>query len=97
MEGSVRSSRLPRRDSAPRLSIGFIPAHRFMLCAFGNFVDVLRLAADEGDRSRPILCEWTVPSDTMNPVVCRAAACRFSRPSGSAIRQNSITSWWSAN
>jgi transcriptional regulator GlxA family with amidase domain len=69
MEGSVRSSRLPRRDSASRLSIGFILAHRFTLCAFGNFVDVLRLAADEGDRSRPILCDWTVLSDTMNPVV----------------------------
>ena len=69
MEGSVRSSRMPRRDSAPRLSIGFILAHRFTLCAFGNFVDVLRLAADEGDRSRPILCDWTVLSDTMNPVV----------------------------
>ena len=41
MEGSVGSSRLPRRDSAPRLSIGFILAHRFTLCAFGNFVDVL--------------------------------------------------------
>jgi hypothetical protein len=69
MEGSVRSSRFPRRDSAPRLSIGFILAHRFTLCAFGNFVDVLRLAADEGDRSRLILCDWTVLSDTMNPVV----------------------------
>jgi transcriptional regulator GlxA family with amidase domain len=43
-------------------------ARRFTLCAFANFVDVLRLAADEGDRSRPILCEWTVLSDTMSPV-----------------------------
>ncbi len=52
----------------PRLSVGFILAHRFTLGAFGNFVDVLRLAADEGDRSRPILCEWTVLSDVMRPV-----------------------------
>jgi transcriptional regulator GlxA family with amidase domain len=51
-----------------RLSVGFILARRFTLCAFANFVDVLRLAADEGDRSRPILCEWTVLSDNMNPV-----------------------------
>jgi len=29
---------------------------------------VLRLAADEGDRSRPILCEWTGLSGTMSPV-----------------------------
>src|SRR3954452_7090134 len=69
MEGTVRSNRSPTRDSAHRLSIGFILAHRFTLCAFGNFVDVLRLAADEGDCSRPILCEWTVLSDTMKPVV----------------------------
>jgi transcriptional regulator GlxA family with amidase domain len=48
--------------------VGFILARRFTLCAFANFVDVLRLAADEGDRSRPIMCEWSVLSDTMDPV-----------------------------
>lgn len=52
----------------PRLSVGFILARRFTLCAFANFVDVLRLAADEGDRSRPILCDWAVLSDNMSPV-----------------------------
>ncbi|WP_139267221.1 GlxA family transcriptional regulator [Celeribacter indicus] len=56
------------RAEGPRLSVGFILAKRFTLCAFANFVDVLRLAADEGDRSRPILCSWTVLSDTMDPV-----------------------------
>jgi transcriptional regulator GlxA family with amidase domain len=29
---------------------------------------VLRLAADEGDRSRPILCEWAILSDSMDAV-----------------------------
>ncbi|WP_448953221.1 GlxA family transcriptional regulator [Labrys neptuniae] len=53
---------------APRLSVGFILARHFTLNAFANFVDVLRLAADEGDRSRPIRCEWSVLSDTMNPI-----------------------------
>ena len=53
----------------PRLRVGFILARRFTLCAFANFVDVLRLAADEGDRSRPILCEWSVLSGSMDPVV----------------------------
>lgn len=48
--------------------MGFILARRFTLCAFANFVDVLRLAADEGDRSRPILCNWAVLSDSMEPV-----------------------------
>nr|WP_246588096.1 GlxA family transcriptional regulator [Paracoccus bogoriensis] len=50
------------------MSVGFILARRFTLCAFANFVDVLRLAADEGDRSRPILCNWAVLSDSMEPV-----------------------------
>lgn len=51
-----------------RLSVAFLLADRFTLSAFANFVDVLRLAADEADRSRPINCEWTVLSDDMNPV-----------------------------
>lgn len=55
-------------DPRPRLTIGFILAERFTLSAFANFVDVLRLAADEGDRSRPILCRWHVLSSTMAPV-----------------------------
>ncbi|WP_339692194.1 GlxA family transcriptional regulator [Celeribacter baekdonensis] len=59
---------LKARGEGPRLSVGFILARRFTLCAFANFVDVLRLAADDGDRSRPILCDWTVLSDTMDPV-----------------------------
>ena len=51
-----------------QLNVGFILARRFTLCALGNFVDVLRLAADEGDRSRPILCGWRVLSPTMEPI-----------------------------
>ena len=51
-----------------KLRVGFILARRFTLCAFANFVDVLRLAADEGDRSRPILCDWAVLSDRLDPV-----------------------------
>jgi transcriptional regulator GlxA family with amidase domain len=68
MERRVTSPPRVQRATRPRLSVGFILARRFTLCAFANFVDVLRLAADEGDRSRPILCEWRVLSDAMNPV-----------------------------
>jgi transcriptional regulator GlxA family with amidase domain len=53
---------------AAPLRIGFILGRRFTLCAFANFVDVLRLAADEGDRSRPIRCSWTVLSASNEPV-----------------------------
>lgn len=45
-----------------RLRIGFLLADRFTLSAFASFVDVLRLAADEADKSRPIRCEWSVLS-----------------------------------
>jgi transcriptional regulator GlxA family with amidase domain len=51
-----------------QLNVGFILARRFTLCAFANFVDVLRLAADEGDRSRPILCGWRVVSPTREAI-----------------------------
>ncbi len=51
-----------------RLRVAFLLADRFTLSAFANFVDVLRLAADEADKSRPILCDWVVLSDTMEPV-----------------------------
>lgn len=76
MKHESEPGRRPRPAApGPRLSVGFILARRFTLCAFANFVDVLRLAADEGDRSRPILCEWTLLSDTMNPV---ASSCGVS-------------------
>jgi len=45
------------------LSIGFILAHNFTLSAFSLFVDQFRLAADEGDRSRPIRCSWSIMSN----------------------------------
>lgn len=66
---TMRPGKSPDKPEAPRLSVGFILTQKFTLCAFANFVDVLRLSADEGDRSRPILCKWTVLSDTMNPVM----------------------------
>ena len=42
------------------LSVGIVPLPNFTLTAFAGFVDMLRLAADEGDRSRPRACSWTV-------------------------------------
>ena len=50
-----------------RLRVGFILANHFTLTAFSTFVDTLRLAADEGDGSRPILCSWTVMSASGRP------------------------------
>jgi transcriptional regulator GlxA family with amidase domain len=58
----------PRKAGRKHLSVAFLLADNFTLSAFANFVDVLRLAADEADRSRPIHCEWTVLSEDMNAV-----------------------------
>lgn len=55
-------------DPRPRLRVGIIPARRFTLAALANFIDILRLAADEGDRSRPILCSWRLIAPTLDPV-----------------------------
>lgn len=52
----------------PRLRVGFLLARHFTLTAFANFIDTLRLAADEGDRSRPILCKWVVMAANGNPI-----------------------------
>lgn len=46
----------------PRLRVGFILANNFTLSALSLFIDTLRLAADEGDLSRRIQCDWTVMS-----------------------------------
>ena len=53
---------------AARLRVGFILANHFTLTAFSTCVDTLRLAADEGDGSRPILCSWTVMSASGRPI-----------------------------
>jgi transcriptional regulator GlxA family with amidase domain len=57
---------------AAALRVGFLLARHFTLTAFAVFVDALRLASDEGDRSRQIKCRWTVMSSRRAPV---AASC----------------------
>ncbi len=45
-----------------KLSIGLVLLHQFTLAAFAGLVDVLRLAADHGGRSRQIDVHWRVMS-----------------------------------
>lgn len=52
----------------PQLRVGFLVANNFTLSALSLFLDSLRLAADEGDRSRPINCSWAVMSPRSEPV-----------------------------
>lgn len=60
--GTLIGSQSPS-EPPPRLRVGFLLTPRFTLTAFAGFIDALRLAADEGDRSRPIQCLWTVLGD----------------------------------
>ncbi len=47
-----------------RLKIGFVLANSFTLSAFALFVDTLRLASDEFDRSGRVLADWEVLGST---------------------------------
>lgn len=58
----------------PLLSVGFLLLPQFTLTPFAGMVDVLRLAADVGDRSRQIHCRWEVLSASQAPVT---ASCGF--------------------
>ncbi len=57
---------MPSGDAAARgradgrLSVAVVPLANFTLTPFSGLLDTLRLAADEGDRSRPRACAWTV-------------------------------------
>jgi len=48
------------RGLRPPLRVGVILAEHFTLSAFAVFIDHLRLAADEGDRSRPMHVQWSI-------------------------------------
>ena len=56
----MENSPHPERGRPPALSIGFVLSNSFTLTALATFMDALRLSADEGDRSRPIHCQWTI-------------------------------------
>jgi transcriptional regulator GlxA family with amidase domain len=58
----------------PKIKVAFVLTPRFTLTAFAGFVDVLRLAADEGDRSRQIECQWTVLGNPGETVISSSGA-----------------------
>jgi len=62
------ASPLPVKRGAPDLRIAVLPLTDFTMVAFAGFIDTLRLAADEGDRSRQIRCGWTILSEDRKPV-----------------------------
>ena len=56
------------------MRVGIVTTTQFTLNALGSFVDVLRLASDEGDASRAIRCQWHVMSAGDRPL---RASCGF--------------------
>ena len=58
----------------PKIKVAFVLAPRITLTAFAGFVDVLRLAADEGDRSRQVDCQWTVLGQPGEAIVSSSGA-----------------------
>ncbi len=60
--------------SHPRLRVGFVLAPRFTLVAFAGLVDLLRLAADDGDRSQQRLCTWKVLGEPGATIVSSCGA-----------------------
>ena len=68
---AVRSTAADR-SARPPLRVGVVLANQFTLSAFAVFIDHLRLAADEGDRSRPLNVQWSIMSARQEPV---AASC----------------------
>jgi transcriptional regulator GlxA family with amidase domain len=61
-------------ETAPKIRVGFVLTPRFTLTAFAGFVDVLRLASDEGDRSRQGECRWSVLGEPDEAVVSSSGA-----------------------
>lgn len=53
-----------RAAPVDRLNIGFVLARSFTLSAFALFVDTLRLASDEFDRSGRVMANWDVLGST---------------------------------
>ena len=71
---SRRGSKSTDETVEAKLSVGFLLTPRFTLTAFAAFVDALRLAADEGDRSRPRECRWEILGRVGTPIVSSCGA-----------------------
>lgn len=52
----------------PQLALGIILAEHFSMSSFAVFTDLMRLAADEGDLSRPVNISWQVMGSRATPI-----------------------------
>lgn len=66
---------LPGRSlSSSDLRVAFVLSPHFTLLPFSGFMDTLRHAADEDDRSRQVYCQWDIVGPTLEPVVSSGGA-----------------------
>ncbi|MFK3779596.1 GlxA family transcriptional regulator [Agrobacterium sp. NPDC089420] len=56
-------------EQTSRLKVGFVLARSFTLSAFAMFVDTLRLASDEQDRSGRVRADWQVLGSTRHLIM----------------------------
>ncbi|HEV7323357.1 MAG TPA: GlxA family transcriptional regulator [Ensifer sp.] len=74
LDAASADVKVSRRDAVvspadgPKLRVGFVLAKKFTLSAFALFADTLRLAGDEGDRSRRMHCDWDILSNCRNSI-----------------------------
>ncbi len=64
----TEASNADRIQHAPDLRVAFILSPQFTLLPFSGFMDTLRHAADEGDRSRQVYCQWDIVGPDLEPV-----------------------------
>jgi transcriptional regulator GlxA family with amidase domain len=57
-----------REDVEPDIRLAFVLTPAFTILPLAGFIDSVRHAADEGDRSRQIFCTWDVLSSDLEPI-----------------------------
>jgi transcriptional regulator GlxA family with amidase domain len=65
---SEHGQKIGREIRGAVFRVGIVVTAQFTLNALANFVDALRLASDDGDRSRPLRCHWNLMSATQVPL-----------------------------
>lgn len=54
--------------AARQIRFGIVLVPNFTLTVFSGFVDLLRLASDDRDFSKPVRCAWSIVGETLTPV-----------------------------
>jgi transcriptional regulator GlxA family with amidase domain len=68
MKASDRSVTVARTRGCA-FSVAFVLQPNFTLLPFAAIMDAFRLAADDGDGSRPINCRWTIVAPDLAPII----------------------------